>query len=380
LSLFLLLLCGLVLAGGIAFSLNAGLAFFSPRATITITPRSSFEQQSITVKAVTGTPGQGEIQVRTLQARTSTEHATVPATGSGHQDAQPGRGQVTFYNLATYEISIPAGVLLTGRDGIQVMTDDPAQVPAGNPPTLGAYTVHAHTVRLGPTGNIAAGDIDVLCCANGIVAKNQQPFSGGQEARSYTAVVQQDIDSASAPLITTLTRQAQADLQAQARPGERLTQARCSPHVLADPAVGQESTQSTVTVWVSCNSAAYNQQQIDSLAATLLQQQVSAALGTHYALSGRIATGDAQLPLSNAQGILSLLVPAQGLWVYQLDQQALHDALKQLVGKPQRTAQAQISSLPGVLQVTIQIAGGDGHTLPTAFDQITVIVVTPHTA
>lgn len=376
-TLFLLLLCTLLLLGGLAST--QGWGGFSPGATITITPKYASFAQSISVTAAIGTPGQGLAQARWLLATPPAERATVPATGSKHQDTQPGRGQVTYFNQATYAIDIPTGITLTGRDGVQVVTDAPAHVPAGDPGNYyGSYDVPAHAVNPGPSGNIAAGDIDMLCCANGIVAKNMHAFSGGQTARTFTVVQQTDISNASSPLVASLTRRGQTDLKAQAGPGELFTPPHCTQNVQVDHAVGQEAAQVTVTETVTCSSEAYERQQVDSLAATSFQQRVTATLSPHYQLSGQLTTAPGQATPIDAKGTLSIPVATRGLWVYQVDQQALHDAIRHLLGKQQQAARTQIVNLPGVGQVTIDINGG-GNTLPDVLDQITLVMAAPHT-
>jgi hypothetical protein len=378
-SLLLLLALVLLLAGGIAFSLGPSLAFFAPGATITLTPQDALEQQSIMIKAVTGSPHQGQAQARLITASTQTSRSTVPATGNGHQSAQSAIGKVTFYNLATYSIAIPAGITLTGRDGVQIVTDAAAQVPAGNPPALGHFTVKAHAVQPGPAGDIAAGDIDVLCCANGIVVKNDQPFGGGQDTRTFTAVAQADIEKASAPLISQLTQQAQAALLAQVRPGEKSIPPSCTPQVLATPLLGQEATQVTVSVSVTCRSAAYNAHQVDSLAAALFQQQESAALGSNYALAGQVTASEELAGITEPQqGTLVIPVAVRGLWIYQIDRSALRALARQLAGKDPAAARAILLRIPGVTDATIQLSGWNASTLPTDSNQIVIVIAASH--
>lgn len=374
-SLLLLLVLVLLLVGGAVFSLGSGLAFFAPGATVTLTPRSTQQQQNITIQAVAGTPHQGQAQARVLTSGTQTASSTAPATGNGQQNAQAARGQVTFYNLATYPITIQAEITLTGKDGVQVKTDAATQVPAGNPPVMGSASVPAHAVSPGPGGNIAAGDIDVLCCADGIVVKNQQAFGGGQIARSFTAVAQADIDAARAPLSARLTQEAQADLSAQARPGEKLFSMPCVTEVQANPPLGHEASQVTVSVSVTCRGVTYFAQQVDSLAAALFQQQERAALGAHYTLAGQITASVQQAGITQPQpGTLAIPVAVRGLWIYQVDRSAFRALAKQLAGKDPAAARATLLRVPGVAQVSIQLSGWNVSALPTDISQIEIVV------
>jgi hypothetical protein len=64
---------------------------------------------------------QAQIEARLLAAHTLTQQVTVPTTGEGHQPALQARGLVTFYNQAPIAQTIPAGMLLSGADGVKVV-------------------------------------------------------------------------------------------------------------------------------------------------------------------------------------------------------------------------------------------------------------------
>ena len=78
----------------------------------------------------------------------------MPATGTGHQQAQAARGLITFYNALPAPQTIAAGELLTGADGVGVVTFQDAVIPAGTLAINGRVTVPAQTVNAGPQGNI----------------------------------------------------------------------------------------------------------------------------------------------------------------------------------------------------------------------------------
>lgn len=362
----------LLLIGG---SVVLGEIIFSPQAFITITPKYAHEQQTIPITAVPN-PQPGQAQSWLLKAVSPTKASTVPTTGTGQQP-QSATGQITFYNLATYPIPISSGIKLTSKSGIQVITDAPANVPAGNPPTMGSYTVPAHAVLPGPGGdNIAAGDVDALCCANGIVAKNAQPFTGGQNTRSFPSVQQKDIQTASDPLVAALTQQAKAQVSAQGRPGEQLLPIQCTPNLQPDHQVGQEAKTVTVSVSVTCTSETFRPSQVSALAETALQQEAATSLGSQYTLSGHITTSIKQAS-ETAKGTLSIPVLASGFWVSQIDLQTLHRIEKQLPGKSQQAARTLLAAVSGVGQVSFRFTGSAGDVLPTSPDRINVTIAAP---
>src|SRR6266480_2334475 len=211
--------------------------FNPPIATITIIPKS----QTITLS--------GTLQLgRVLQAITISQSQTVPTTGKGHQDAKNATGTVTFYNGQLNSIFVPAGLLLTGNDGEQIVTDQDASIPASNLPQVGQATVQAHAVNTGTKGNIAVFDINQGCCATAIKAVNTNSFYGGQDERNYQTVSNSDITNVATTLKFPLNRSTNAALAAQLEPSEALIPPLCSKTVSPNHHVGDEANQVTVTV------------------------------------------------------------------------------------------------------------------------------------
>jgi len=92
---------------------------------------------------------------------------------------------------------VAAGTSLSGSDGVEVVTDRVAVIPAGiatTPPLYGQVTVPAHAFLAGPQGNIRARDINRACCLASVLAQNTVAFNGGQNERDYPIVARADID------------------------------------------------------------------------------------------------------------------------------------------------------------------------------------------
>ncbi len=208
-----------------------------PIATVTIIPKS----QSVTL---TGTLQLG----RVLQPLTISQSQTVPTTGKGHQPARYATGYITFYNGLFTSQSVPAGILLTGNDGVQIITDQYATIPEASPPNLGYTLVSAHALYPGSSGNISAYDINQACCATAIKAVNTTSFTGGQDERNFQTVAKADIASVATPLKTTVMQSMQGALQGQVQPPEQLFILPCTPIVTSNHKSGQEATQVKVTV------------------------------------------------------------------------------------------------------------------------------------
>src|SRR6266487_5984963 len=101
-------------------------------ATVTIIPKS----QQVTLS--------GTLQLgRLLQPITISQSQTVPATGKGYQPAEQARGFITLYNGQFQSVTVAAGTVLSDPNGVQILTDQDAIIPAANinPPTFGQITV-----------------------------------------------------------------------------------------------------------------------------------------------------------------------------------------------------------------------------------------------
>jgi hypothetical protein len=99
------------------------------------------------------------------------------------------------------------------------MTLQQAVVPAGTLASNGQVTVPAQAVNAGPQGNIAANDMYGKCCRGNVFVSNDT-FGGGQDARSYLMVTQQNINGALSSIKTSLGQSVQTTLSQQVQPSE----------------------------------------------------------------------------------------------------------------------------------------------------------------
>jgi hypothetical protein len=249
-----LTLC-LVLAGAVSFV--SLVPILTPSASVTIVPDATLITSTDTIAVVTGTPTVQQLAGRRLSSVSMSQAQTTATTGTAHQDARAAHGYVTFYNGEPSIQVVTAGTLLTGTDGVQVMTDQDAIIPAVVYPTLGQVTVAAHATMSGPGGNIAAADIYGPCCRLNVSAVNGA-FVGGQNARTYRTVTQQDINTVASHLTASLDQSVQAALQTQVQNGETLvTPLPCRQKVQPDHQPGEEATQVHILVSETCTGEVY---------------------------------------------------------------------------------------------------------------------------
>jgi hypothetical protein len=338
--------------------------FNPPFVTVTIIPKT----QTVTL---TGTLQLG----RLLQAITISQSQTTATTGKGHQDARSATGYLTFYNGQFTSQTIAAGTTLTGTDGIQVVTDQDAEIPTANPPNLGQTTVHAHVTQPGGKGNIAAFDINTLCCLTAVKAVNTQPFTGGQDERDFQTVAKRDIDTTATPLKTAVTQSLNGAFQGQLKPDEHLQLLPCTPNVTSDHQIGQETTQVNVTVLETCRAVAYPSQEVAEQATVLLSTQAQQHMGTGYSLFGAVHVSVQGATVSRRSNVF-MSFSASGTWVYGLSQPAQQRIKHLLAGKTTQAAVQLLATLPGVEQAAIRFTGfGDEARLPKQSSLIHLVFV-----
>lgn len=332
------------------------LATIQPSATITIVSTET----PVTARAVISLPA------HLFTPLTFTESRTVPTTGRTHQNATYATGYVTFYNSLPSPQTIDAGTLLTGADGIQVVTDEPAYIPQVNPPTLGEVTVSAHAVNAGTSGNINAGDINGTCCREYILVKNNNPFTGGQNEQDYQSVAKADIQH----VVSNVSQQFQQTLQAKttslaATSETLLTPIPCTSTIQSDHPAGAEARQVTVTLHETCTPAAYTTNAFKSQAEKVLTQAATQTYGTGYRLLGNVETSIEKTTLQKTS--LVFTVTCSGMWAHAFN---LHQLAIRIKGKSQQEAVAILQKQHGITHLAMQVSGTKNNRLPTDTAQI----------
>jgi VCBS repeat-containing protein len=350
----------------------------SAPATVTITPDSKEVGNSYVIIAIpNGTPNadQHQISARTLssqQARTGT------VTGTGHNQipATTAKGSLTFLN-GSFSSSFTVGTNTPIPAGnTSVYLDVPAVIPAATTAGFGTVTVSAHAATSGAAGNIPALTISGTCCVAGgsIQVHNNSAFTGGQDAKNYNFVQQGDVDAFASTAKAQLTQQANKALTSQLKSGEQLAQAtNCPANVQSSNPVGDHGTNipsTSVTVTVTCKAEAYDQNGMNSLVTSLLQQKAKTGVGANYSEQGNPIIHSQVQQINDDQSV-SLIVTARGLWVYQFSNQQKQQLARLIAGKTVNDAKTLLTAQMGVQDATIST---NGSTLPTDPSQISIVI------
>ncbi len=359
-ALVLVAVIGLLLGGG--YSVIVPL--FAPSAAITLVTQSQRLTTTSTLQLVTnGTanPTKNQIPGRELAAITMSQQKTVATTGTARQDTRAGHGIITFYNGATYTQTVPAGTALTGADGVQLVTDADAIIPAAIFPTFGQRSVAAHAATLGTGGNVRAGGVYGACCRVNVSAVSGA-FTGGQDARTYQTVTPQDINGVVTSVKTSLEQSVRAALQTQVQPSETLiTPLDCTQKVTPDHQPGEEATQVSVTIDETCTGVTYTTQALMSLTTQNATQDAAKRLGAGYSTSG-IQTKVTQAT-PKAHGTIDLQVQSVSRWMYHYGAEQEQSIRAMLAGMSQDRAKTTLLHLAGVQSVSITTK--NSATIPT---------------
>ncbi len=367
----LLLLVPLVLVFVMLATGSLGYLFLLPlsaQATITIVPKERTLHTDTTVP-IAVSPKAGQVQGRPLAALSFTGSTTVPATGHAHDDATAATGILTFYNTDSQSYTIPAGVTFTTQSGQTIVTDTAVIVQAAVLPEAGSAIASAHVIQAGSAGNIAAHTIDTRCCGSQfITATNTTPFSGGQDARSYSFIQSSDIHNAATDLVQSLTPQTTAALQKEIRPGEQLVTPLCNPKTQESAEPGTESARVTVSVTQTCSSVAYMQDSLQQVATSTLTRSVN--------LTGYEQAGTTQVTVNGStytNQTARLRVSLSGVWIYHFTQAHVTQLTRKLAGESKEQANAILAKGEGIAQASIHLQRLDGKdSLPANPQRISV--------
>ncbi len=332
-------------------------------ATVTITPESKDETNIFQIIGVTGTPNPDmrEVKARFISATSPSQSKTVQSTGS-----IPGTratGTLTFLNAGSTQTfgSSTNPIILRGASGVPISFNQPLTVD-GLP---GYLTITGFAVNVGSAGNVGALDVSGPCCAANITVKNGV-FGGGQNPQPNSVVQQSDINGAAAQLTASLTPSTQAALQKEVHTGEQVVPntLKCGSAVSANHAAGDHAPNVTVVVSVACKEEVYDQTAALTMAANLLMKQASTDLGPNYALTGSIVSEVTRVSVVDTKGTLSILVKADGVWVYHFGDTVLQGFTNQIAGKSNADATSFLVKQTGVKAVKIDNPNGD--TMPDA--------------
>ena len=404
-----LLLVALLGGGVLAYSkLSAHPPVASTGATVTITPKSSPLQNSYNITAVPGSPdtSQNQIGARQISVTTQNYSQTANATGSATTPGAHATGTLGVYNYNTGSgVTLAAGSTYPNNSGcpspnslVMVLDASVTLSPAPSVSNPSTTTVPAHVQQVGTIGNfvhLGSNSFPLAPqsgCSTFVYLSGSCPgapgnicldlasmghFTGGTDPQPYTVVAQSDIDNAAATLEQNNQPNAGLEVGSQLQNGEQEIggTAQCSPNVTSNHSAGDQASTVTVTVTFTCTGEAYSPKDATDFAKQLLANDAQSKFGAQYALVGQINSTVVSSSAGN-QGTENLVVSASGVWAYQFSTTAQQTLAGLIAGKTTSQARQTLLAQSGVADVTIQITGGSGQTLPTKAQEIKIEIKT----
>jgi hypothetical protein len=348
-----------------------------PTATLVISPAYREMRAVIPLSAVLFSPTDPlrQVEARQLQVSTPARSQTTGVTGVQYTSAVAATGTVVYYNEASSWLTVGSGVILTGSDGMQVVTEAQVSVPPGDPPV--SYGISApvpvKAMQAGARGNIAAHDLKGPCCMAGIAVDNLEALSGGWNPRPYAVVSKEDIARVEKALSPELTRSSRSLLQGQVHAHELVVGPPvCTSHATVTPPVGSKAQLATVSVEVTCRNGAYDSSLALQKALSLYKRQVAGELGPDYVLQADHVRAVLRPggPVKGQVGSVSLPVSVDGVWVYRWDSDTITRLVHRVAGMERGKALGFLVQDTGVLTAHILLTGST--TLPADPDNIRV--------
>lgn len=167
--------------------------------------------------------------------------APIIPTGVKTYPATNAEGTLTIENGSVLSEMLPAGILFSASNGIEVQTEQAVYIPSGSAAGYGVATVATRAIQAGKIGNIAALAVNAVY-GTALYVRNLTSFTGGQDAYSVKITLPKDRQTA--------INKAEASVAAQ------------KTHiaaVLAGPCKQAVSGQSVIVkLTVSCQYATYH--------------------------------------------------------------------------------------------------------------------------
>jgi len=350
-------------------------------AQVSIRPSAKSVQNLSTLTVVTSHTNVLHQQIVGARWLSATIKQTVlqTSTGKGYSQGTTASGIVALEDHApafSY-VSETAGTILTGSDGITIISDQGALAFLGRP----AY-FRAHVSSPGSYGNIPAHGFYLVVphgLGNSAVLYNTTPFTGGHDKGPYAFVLPNDL-VAGEHALTSMVKQSTLDaLNAKMAGSEQWVQTpRCTWRATSDGTTGKPVQNFHVTVTTSCIGEVYNTQRVQALATRELTIAASSKLGTHYQLLGEIATTITVVHVLNKrEGTLTVSLSAVGKWVYRFTDVEKQRLAQMISGKSVEEAQTLLVQQPTIEQVTVtnMYSFWIWDTVPTDLKKISIVIL-----
>ena len=191
------------------------IVLYFPSATIDISPERTKQTMQFELPSITtdlDEDGSVRLPVK-LEALTISGSTSTETSGISHIPVSKAEGDVTFTNLSSQALTIPANTIVrtSAEGGIRFRTTKPASLPEENGTEV---VVPIEAITLGRSGNVPINSITHIEGSLGLILEVNNPKSlkgGKDEIRGR--VMQEDLDHLQETLMTELTLEAEMEMR-----------------------------------------------------------------------------------------------------------------------------------------------------------------------
>lgn len=330
----------------------AGLWWFYPKTTVTLTLKGEKKDVNLTIKAGIESVADKDVTLKSLSI-TKEGSKTVPATGTKNT-GNTATGTVNLVNkYGNAPITIASGTTIQTSDGKQYTTTVGVVVPGavitveGTTQTLkqsGTVEVNVTAAAAGDQYNINSGTLSISGVTDqkdGKVYADTPKITGGT-TQTLKLVTAADIDGAKSQLIEQLTSDANSDAINQSSTGEIIKEASATEitSFSADANPTDQKDQVTVRASIKVNALVVSR---DDLAGALTKKGNADVGADKQFTLDPASLAYTVSSASSATGTAILSAKATGSVAAKIDQVSL---TKQLGGKSQKAAEEVLKAVP----------------------------------
>ncbi len=254
---------------------------FNVKATVNLTlkPKIVEEQGNITFALGSGNDFSNNTLAASDVSVDLNGTASTTATGS-KAVGSPAKGTVTIYNNSNSPETLAAGTTITSTNNLVFTFDNNVTVASASGDQFtgtkpGTADVNVTAKDIGQQYNLPSGTVFSINAGNSVAAKNNSAFSGGSK-QTVTVVSQADINKLLSSLPQSLQNKAKSQLQSQISSGQTLLPGITSDNFKSksfNHNIGDQANSVTLTGTVTFHGAAYNNQDLQNLAKTMLKDK-----------------------------------------------------------------------------------------------------------
>ena len=331
----------------VLLGLLAGILYL-PTASATLIVAGTPIKEDITLNGAPGVQTGGDQFATTAVHASQQESLPGTATGQKQVAAIPASGNVTFswscFIFCTQ--TIPKGWTVETADGSQKFATQKAATFNGSG---GTATVPVVAETAGAAGNVGSGQISKIQgnSDDSLTVTNNDPTTGGADARTATVIQQSDIDSVRDAYAKDATQQVQDQLNSKAQ-GKKLVMVGTGVQATAtaDHKVGDEVTGFTETAVVAGDGVVFDDAAVQGLLKSALERKVPQ--GSQLTTENTKLTYD--VTNSTADGHITLNGHASGFYAPIYIQSNIRSHLK---GLSPSSAHAFLQTLPNVIDARV---------------------------